>query len=203
MRDLYPNKEERTRELLLKIKNGQPHFFEEIVQIYQDGLAALARRFFSNQQDLEEALQEIFLRLYQNLDKFRGEAKFFTWAYRIAVNCCINMHNKMKKDKGVKSLDQKLAESEFQLQIPDTTNNPEKKAIENESVTLILQEMDKLPTKYSRVLLLREWQEFSYDEIAQVENCSLASVKTRIRRGRLLLIERLKPKIKEWRRENK
>lgn len=188
--------EEEIRLLIDEIRRGRADRFELLVKRYQNGLATLARRFFRNPADIEEVLQEIFLRVFQSLDKFRGESRFYTWVYRIAFNCCINHHDKHKQDRKNLSMDSENPDGSSPRALPDPGDGPEKIALERASIEIILSAIDRLPPRYSSVLLLREWHGFTYEEIASVQACTLSSVKTRIRRGRLLLIERLKPHFK-------
>lgn len=144
-------------------------FFEEVVKKYERRLYSLAYRFTENHERAEELSQEVFLKAYLALPKFRHESQIFTWLYRIMVNLCIDEARK-KKIPHV-SLEE--------LSIPDNFD-PSRQ----ETVMLVREALNKLSPVQRAYIVMHDLEGFSYKEIAQVFKCPLGTVMSRISAAR-------------------
>jgi RNA polymerase sigma-70 factor (ECF subfamily) len=146
-----------------------------------------------NYEEASETTQETFLAVWQGLPSFRGEARFSTWLYRIAYNCCLKQLEQRKRDKIL----QKAIQAE---RMPDL-NIEEQANAELEAYAcqaLIRNQLSALPTKYRIVLILRHLQEMTYEEMAEILTLPIGTIKTHLFRARNLLKERLEAFEREW-----
>ncbi|SMB96695.1 RNA polymerase, sigma-24 subunit, RpoE [Thermanaeromonas toyohensis ToBE] len=167
--------------------------FEKIVIAYQDKVYALSYQLTGNHADAQDLAQEVFVRAYLNLEKFRFEADLSTWLHRITVNLYLNSRRKNKKDNIAYSLDEPLLteEGEITRDLATTGSDPQEVLADREKQSYIRQALDSLPPKYRAVLVLREFQGLSYEDIAKVLGCSLGTVKSRLNRARQALKEKV------------
>ncbi len=165
--------------------DGNTNAFEDLVLEYQKQVYHITLKMTGSEEDAFDLSQETFLKAYRSLSAFRGEASFGTWLYRMAANICIDFLRK-KKRGGEKliSLDEEEEEGRRPLELPDLRYEPqnalEKKEI-RESVRAGLQ---KLPHEQRLILVLRDVEGFSYQEIADTLKIELGTVKSRIFRAR-------------------
>lgn len=160
-------------------RNGDEAAFGELVQKYQKRVYALTVRMCPTPELAEEAAQEAFLSAWQGLPFFRGDAAFSTWLYRLASNACVDLLRKERRHQGT-SLDDDTVGAE----IPDTKPTPEEAAETKELRAQIEAGLRQLSPEHRAVLILREIQQLSYDEIADALSLDLGTVKSRISRGR-------------------
>lgn len=168
-------------------RNGDEAAFGELVQKYQKRVYALTVRMCPTPELAEEAAQEAFLSAWQGLPFFRGDAAFSTWLYRLASNACVDLLRKERRHQGT-SLDDDAAGAE----IPDTKPTPEEAAETKELRAQIEAGLRQLSPEHRVVLILREIQQLSYEEIADALSLDLGTVKSRISRGRRQLRDFLK-----------
>ena len=136
-----------------------------------------------------DALQESFIKIYRHLESFREGSKFDTWVYRIVVNTCNDM---LRKNHGapVEYLNRSdEEEEEYTLELPDTDPGPQDALLQKEQAKLILDALDQLKPDQKEVVILRDIQGFAYEEIAEMLNCSMGTIKSRINRSRSRLRE--------------
>ncbi len=182
----------KDEELVIRSQNGDMYAFEELVCRYERKIYTVAYRLVGNHDDANDIAQEAFLRAFQSIKSFRGEASFLTWIYRITTNLCRDELRK-KYRISYESLDEKitLQEGEVTKQVPSNYPDPaelfEKKELQEKIQDLI----DALSPEFRLALVLRDIQGFSYDEIAEQLECSLGTVKSRINRARKYLKEKL------------
>lgn len=174
-------------EILEQIRSGRKHLFAQLVERYKDQAMTLAVRLLKNHDDAEEAAQDAFVRAFNALDKFEQKAKFSTWLYRIVYNVCLSRLKKQERQiEFVREEDNAEIENEiFPSVIP---------SIEYDNLELlgIVKSMiQELPEKYSAILSLFYFQELSYEEIGEVTELPLGTVKTHLFRARTLLLNRL------------
>lgn len=165
-------------------KSGDQTAFAHLVEAYQKKVFALTARMCPTPELAEEAAQEAFLSAWQGLPFFRGDAAFSTWLYRLASNACVDLMRKESRHQGP-SLDDETVCAD----VADTAPTPEKAAERNELRAQIEAGLRALPPEYRAVLVLRELQQLSYDEIADVLSLEPGTVKSRISRGRKQLRE--------------
>lgn len=170
--------------LIQAARNGDQAAFGELVQQYQKRVFALAVRMCSTPELAEEAAQEAFLAAWQGLPFFRGDSAFATWLYRLTSNACVDLLRKENRHQGP-SLDDETVSTE----VPDPTPTPEKAVEQQELRRQIEAGLQTLSPEHREVLILREIQQLSYDEIADVLSLDLGTVKSRINRGRRQLRE--------------
>lgn len=181
--------EERTNRVLEKIKSGDKQAFNELVSLYEKSVYRISHRFFYNEDDALDATQDVFLKVYRNLDKFEGKSSFNTWLYRITTNTCLTISEKKKKEK------------EGLLQIvmgwwnSFSQTTPEEKVIDNEERTfnqkLIGENIAKLPEIYRIPLILKDMEGMAMEKISEVLDVPLGTVKSRLNRGRAMLHDKL------------
>ena len=166
------------------VRAGDANAFETLVTAYEKTVYNLALRMVGNPQDAEDMTQEAFLKAYNSLDSFRGDSKFSVWLYRIVSNVCLD-HLRKKNRRNTVSLSVEDDEGEeIQLDIPDTALSPEamlEQKLTREAVRRGLQSLDE---DARQILLLREIQGMSYEEIAQALSLESGTVKSRIFRAR-------------------
>ncbi|WP_223070415.1 RNA polymerase sigma factor SigW [Paenibacillus caui] len=176
-------------------RKGNQGAFAELVELYKDKIFHLAYRMLSNRHEAEDIVQEAFLRVYKNWDRYDENQKFSTWIYRIATNLCID---RLRKRKPTYSLDAELNDQDgtdgYTL-VPGDERTPETAYLLSETQTTIHQAIDGLPAKYKSVMVLRYLQELSLQEIADILKMPVTTVKTRVHRGREFLRKRLEHKL--------
>ncbi len=176
---------EEEKVLIQRAQDGDVVAFENLIQEYQKRIFSIAYRMMQNQEDAADLTQEILLKLFKNLDKFRGNSKFSTWVYRVATNSCLDALKKAKRQTGY-SLDKGIETEEGTLlgEIPDKGPTPQEVAEKKAMIEAVRLGIAKLSKEHQRVMILREFEGLSYEEIAQILNCSVGTVKSRINRGR-------------------
>lgn len=160
-------------------KSGDQAAFGHLVETYQKRVYALTVRMCPTRELAEEAAQEAFLSAWQGLPFFRGDSAFSTWLYRLASNACVDLLRKESRHQGP-SLDDEAVSADT----ADPAPTPEKAAEQRELRTQIEAGLRSLSPEHREVLVLREIQQLSYDEIADVLSLDLGTVKSRISRGR-------------------
>ncbi len=182
-------------ELVKRSQNGDIKAFEGLVNFYQGRIFGLCLRLTGNQDDAEDLAQEVFIKAYNSLKGFRLEADFGTWLHRIAVNMWINIKKKNSKIVQI-SIDEPYTteKGEIQRDIADfnNTGDPLASLEEVEFKNLVKQALNELSAEHKTVLVLRDMEGYSYDEIAVITKCTLGTVKSRINRARQALREKLK-----------
>lgn len=176
---------EAVRQLVNRAQKQDLAAFEQLVTLYQDRVYALAQKLAGNPSDAQDLAQEAFIRAYRALHSFRGEADFGTWLHRITVNIWLNDKRKPQLHMAA-SLDEPIRTDEGQLsrEIPSWDNNPEYIFLAHQMSDLMQNSLDGLPKEQKLVLLLREIEDMSYDEIAVTLNCSIGTVRSRLSRAR-------------------
>jgi RNA polymerase sigma-70 factor (ECF subfamily) len=173
-------------------RNGDRGAFAELVDLYKDKIYHLAYRMLNNKHEAEDAVQETFLRVYTNLHRYDEQQKFSTWIFRIGTNHCIDRLRKRKHS--AYSLDAEMPDGEgndYYSMLPGHENTPEKQIILSETQLQIRKAIDALPEKYKSVVILRYLQDMSLQEISDVLDMPVTTVKTRVHRGREYLRKRL------------
>ncbi len=164
-------------ELIKLCQNGDKTAFEMLFRKYNKLVYGIAYRMTNNKEDALDLTQDIFLNVYQNIHKFKFKSTFSTWLYRISVNMCIDELRKWKKYNNV-------SDTEFPHQIQADERTPEDYAISKERERLVKEAISSLNEKDRAIIVLRDMEGLSYNEIADVLKCSLGRVKSRIHEAR-------------------
>ncbi len=177
--------------LVRRVQAGNTEAFEELVRRYERKVYNITYRLMGNEQDASEALQDAFLRAYRFIGKFQFKSSFFTWLYRIATNVSLSKLRKRGKLHTV-SLDQPVNEAgDLPFEIPDVKYGPEKLMKQRELRAAIQKAVEELPKDYREVVVLRDLDGLSNEEVSKNLKLSVAAVKSRLHRGRLVLREKL------------
>jgi RNA polymerase sigma-70 factor (ECF subfamily) len=179
-------------DLVKKAKNGDVEAFERLVEGYQKKVFNIAYRMLGNYDDASELAQEALIKIYKSLKSFKEESQLSTWIYRITTNVCLDELRK-RKNKAVVYIDEKIRseDDEITRQVEDKQPTPEQRAEQNEVKKAINNAIQSLSQDYKIVIILRDIQGLSYDEIAEILKCPTGTVKSRINRARQSLKELL------------
>ncbi|MFD2442544.1 RNA polymerase sigma factor SigW [Bacillus sp. CGMCC 1.16607] len=177
---------------ILQVLKGDQDAYGELVEIYKDKVYQLCYRMLGNRHESEDIAQEAFIRAYINIHSFNIDLKFSTWLYRIATNLCIDRIRKKKPDYYLDSEVSGTDGLNMYSHIPSTTDMPEKELESLELEETIQREIMKLPDKYRSVIVLKYIDELSLNEISELLNLPIGTVKTRIHRGREALRKQLR-----------
>lgn len=174
--------------LIKQAVSGDEASFEALIFACKGKAYSIAFRYLRNQEDAMDALQESLIKIYRHLDKFNFESSFDTWVYRIVVNTCNDMVKKSKKRPEPIQFSNYYDEPR-EKEIPDSEMLPDERLIHKEESEHILNCLEKIPIEQKEILILRDIQGFSYEEIAQILKCNTGTVKSRISRARQRLRE--------------
>jgi len=172
-------------------KNGDVAAFEQLVTRYDRKLLRIAQNVTHNTEDAQDAVQEAFLKAFQNLSQFREDAKFSTWLIRITVNQSLMKLRKLRAIREV-SLDEDFqADEVLPMEVTDWARNPEQLYWTTELRNILIKTLKELRPILRTVFVLRDIEGLSIDQTAEVLNVSQSAVKARLWRARLQLRERL------------
>ena len=170
--------------IVRKVLQGDVNAFEKLVTEYEKAVYAIAQRMTGNPEDAADMTQETFIKAYNSLGSFRGDSKFSVWLYRIANNVCLDfLRSRSRKPTVLLSVEDDEGE-ETQLDVADESQSPELLLERGLTRDAVRRGLDTLPPDYKQILLLREIQGLSYEEIALALGIDLGTVKSRIFRAR-------------------
>ncbi|MFZ5633374.1 MAG: sigma-70 family RNA polymerase sigma factor [Bacillota bacterium] len=179
-------------ELIKRSQRGDTGTFEKLVTMYQGRVFGLCLKLTGNRDDAEDLAQEVFIKAFHSLKGFRLEADFGTWLHRIAVNMYLNIKKKNARAPYI-SLDDPISTEtgEISREVADTgvSGDPLASLEEVEFRGIVRQALGRLTEEHRAVLVLRDMEGYSYEEIARITQCSLGTVKSRINRARQALRE--------------
>ena len=167
-------------ELVRAAAKGSAEAFGELVRLYENKVYTLALRMCANPEDARDVAQEAFLSAWKGLPSFRGEAGFATWLYRLTSNAAIDHLRKVRRQRGEVSLEDEAVA----LTAASGGPGPQEEAEGAELREAVSEAMGRLSDGHRQVLVLREMQDLSYEEISQVLEVDLGTVKSRISRAR-------------------
>jgi RNA polymerase sigma-70 factor (ECF subfamily) len=174
-------------ELIQTAIRGGEDGFEELVRRYQRPITGYIYRMLNNYDASLDVTQEVFIKVYNSLERYSSEYKFSTWLYRIAHNAAIDYMRRNSVNQ--QSLETENADGTYQLQIESSQPNPEQERERSEWRKEIETVVKCLPQVYRELILLRHAQDMSYDEIAEITNLPLGTVKNRLFRAREMMRE--------------
>ena len=175
--------------LIEKSINGDVEAFEVLISSCEKKVYNIALKMLGNEADAYDASQDTFIKVYKNLENFKGNSSFSTWVYRITSNVCLDMIRKNKNNKNVISIDKEIEfdDSDASFEIEDKSADTEEQLLRKERSEALHKAMDRLSPEQKHILVLREFQNLSYDEIAEVLNIGTGTVKSKISRARAAL----------------
>ena len=180
-------------ELVQRVQRGDSAAFDLLVRKYQHRVIALIGRYVSDWSECQDVAQETFLRAYRALDGFRGDAQFYTWLHRIAVNTAKNhlvASNRRPPSADIDVADAEQFDSGIRLRDNDT---PERELMRQEVEQTVLRAVQALPEELREAITLREVEGMSYEDIAERMDCPIGTVRSRIFRAREAIDEELRP----------
>jgi RNA polymerase sigma-70 factor (ECF subfamily) len=169
-------------DLVTRAVAGREDGFEELVRRYQRPIAAYVYRMVGDYEAALDVTQEVFIKVYNSLHRYRSEFKFSTWIYRIAHNAAVD-HLRRHSTRGL-SLTNEFEGEQYDLPLESRRLSPEQESERAERRAEIEQVVRQLPTAYRELVLLRHSHDLSYDEIAEVTGLPLGTVKNRLFRAR-------------------
>jgi RNA polymerase sigma-70 factor (ECF subfamily) len=176
-------------ELIARFQGGDVYAFEQIVHRYKNPLINFVYHYLGDRIDAEDVIQETFLRVFKNKHLYKNIAKFSTWIYTIASNLA-KTELRRRRRRRMLSLTQ-MGYEDRDYDLPDVMLSPERIVGGEMKEQMIRKEIDALPVKFREVVILRDVQEFSYEEISRILNIPIGTVKSRVNRGRLRLQKKL------------
>ena len=175
---------EQEAAVIRRVLDGDGNAFEALVAAYEKNVYNLALRMTGNAQDAEDMAQEAFVKAYTSLPGFRGDSKFSVWLYRIVSNVCLDFLRRQNR-RPASSLSQEDEDGEeTQMDIPDESQSPEQLLEHSLTQEAVQRGLQSLSEEQRQILLLREIQGLSYEEIAETLDLEAGTVKSRIFRAR-------------------
>jgi RNA polymerase sigma-70 factor (ECF subfamily) len=183
---------EQDRALVEAALRGDQRAYERLVAKYRDALRRHVGRLVRDAAEVDDLVQEAFIKAFASLPSYSADYAFSTWLYKIATNHAIDYLRRKKLP--TYSIDKPLQtkDGELQVELPDTTYRPDRHIVADQRNALIAEAIAQLPEKYHRVIVMRHQQERSYEEIATELDLPLGTVKAHIFRARALLYKYLK-----------
>ncbi|MBT8146245.1 MAG: RNA polymerase sigma factor RpoE [Gammaproteobacteria bacterium] len=180
------------QQLVDRVLKGDKQAFNFLVLRYQHRVGSLIARFVSDPQEVEDVSQEAFIKAYRALSLFRGESAFYTWLYRIAVNTAKN--HLVAKSRRPPAVDVDVDDSETNdLAMPlRELESPEDSLATEKLKQTIAEAIEELPEELKTAFTLREFSGLSYEDITEVMNCPVGTVRSRIFRAREAIDKRIR-----------
>ena len=181
------------QKLVARVQRGDKTAFDLLVRKYQHKVAKLVSRYVRDRREVEDVTQEALIKAYRAIGGFRGESAFYTWLYRIAVNTAKNYLESMGRrppGSDVEVEGAELIESGDGLRDQAT---PERQMLTDEIAATVHRVIENLPADLRTAITLREIEGLSYEEIAQVMDCPIGTVRSRIFRAREAIDQELRP----------
>lgn len=180
---MKPQKE-TDRQLVERVKRGDKRAFDMLVLKYQHKIVGLISRYVRDQDEILDVTQEAFIKAYRALPRFRGDSAFYTWMYRIAINTAKN--HLVSKSRRPPNTDIDIDEGEFQNDsaVLRDIENPENRLATEQLKAVVFKAINDLPEELKVAVTLREFEGLSYEEIAEVMECPVGTVRSRIFRAR-------------------
>jgi RNA polymerase sigma-70 factor (ECF subfamily) len=178
-------------ELLARFVSGDYSAFDVIVGRYEERLLNFVYRFLNDQETAQDVVQETFLRVYRKRKEYKAIAHFSTWLFTIAGNLAKSELRRRKRWRFL-SLDSGGDDDERPVDLPDERHLPDDVVADRMTEARIQEAINALPPKYRQAVLLRDVEGMSYQEIAQIANCPVGTIKSRVNRARLKLQKKLR-----------
>jgi RNA polymerase sigma-70 factor, ECF subfamily len=182
-----------SEDLMARIAEGDDSAFEILVHRHQTSILNLIYRFIGDRTQAKDLAQEVFIRVWQAAKTYKPEAKFTTWLYRITANLCLN---ELRSSRRKKWFSFNWSDEDGEHTIEKTLSNGAPSAedilLEKERSHQITKALQSLPENQRMAVILKRYDDFSYEEIARILNCSVSAVESLLVRGKRSLQEKLK-----------
>jgi len=180
--------------LVARVQQGDKRAFDLLVIKYQRKILRLLSRMLRDQSDIEDVMQEAFIKAYRALPQFRGESAFYTWLYRIAINTARNwMSSQARRPSSPNHNQSEDGETFDEIDNLTDNNTPESMLASREIATTVNDTIQELPEELRTAIVLREIEGLSYEEISQAMGCPIGTVRSRIFRAREAIASKLRP----------
>ncbi len=176
--------------ILLALNQGDQHAYAELMHHYRDSLYFTMLKMTGDQHDADDLTIEAFGKAFKNLRQYTSEYAFSTWLFKIATNNCIDFMR--KKSKGSLAINSNIGEEEISTQISTQSLDPEEQFIRAQKIDLMHEVVQRLKPHYKKLIEMRYFKEYSYEEIAQELSLPLGTVKAQLFRSREFLYNILK-----------
>jgi RNA polymerase sigma-70 factor (ECF subfamily) len=183
----------REAQLIDAAVSGDLSAFEDLISQYEKKIFNYCYRMTNSREDAEDLTQEVFIKVYRRLRIFKGGSRFSTWVYRIAYNTCVDKHRKKKVQ--TMSLSPQ-SDEEKEVDLPSKDPSPEDILLKDEQRRILQQCIEALKPEYKTVIILRDIQNHTYEEISKILDIPLGTVKSHISRARLALRQIVKQNYK-------
>jgi RNA polymerase sigma-70 factor (ECF subfamily) len=188
------NERDDDAKLVARVQQGDKRAFDLLVIKYQRKILRLLSRMLRDQSDIEDVMQEAFIKAYRALPQFRGESAFYTWLYRIAINTARNwMSSQARRPSSPNHNQSEDGETFDEIDNLTDNNTPESMLASREIATTVNDTIQELPEELRTAIVLREIEGLSYEEISQAMGCPIGTVRSRIFRAREAIASKLRP----------
>lgn len=171
------------KQLVERVQRGDKRAFDLLVLKYQHRIVGLVGRYLRDQDEVQDVAQEAFIKAYRALPRFRGDSAFYTWLYRIAINTAKNHLVSRSRRPPDSDVDVDMEDGSFYESLSDTVN-PENSLATDQLEAVVYKAIDDLAEDLKVAVTLREFEGLSYEEIAEVMDCPVGTVRSRIFRAR-------------------
>lgn len=175
---------EDEKELVEKVIKGDQEAVKQLIEDYQRLVASIVWKMINNEFDREDLCQEIMIKVYKNISKFRFQSKLSTWIGKISYNHCYNFIKKKKKMINFNTLDHLDPDLIGHSVFVEDSKNSKKEIVEDDIEQILLKSLDKLPPVYKLIINLYHFENLSYNEIAEITDMPMGTVKSYLYRGR-------------------
>jgi RNA polymerase sigma-70 factor (ECF subfamily) len=186
------NRKEEDRHLIQTALSGDEKAFKTLLNKYRNLVYTIMIKMVRNPQEAEDLTQEAFMKAFNSLASFNEEFAFSTWLMKIATNNCIDFLRKRKLRTYSIHEPIQYKDEKIEIDIPDVEPTPEKTLLQHERKKFLENAIEELPERYKYVVILRHKEEKSYEEIAEILNLPLGTVKAQIFRAREILNKKLR-----------
>jgi len=181
--------------LIKRSQKGDINSFEELIKEYKKMAYNIALKMLKNKEDAEDVSQEALIKVYKSIDRFNMQSSFKTWLYRIVVNTCLD-HVRKNKENPI-SINQPIRSGydEFYMDVEDNRPTPQEILETKLTQKMVMDAVNELDEDFKSIIILRDINDLSYEEISEILECNIGTVKSRISRGRQKLKEILEKNV--------
>lgn len=181
---------ERDRQLIERLQCGRTEAFDELLAPYMRKLSALVSHVVNNPYDADDAMQDALLRMYRGLKNFRGDADFYTWSYRVALNSALDLLSRRRR-LSVEECGAGNGYCNVAVSV-SSSDDPEHALAVKQMAMIVCAALESMRVEYKTAIILRELEGLSYHEIAETMLCPVGTVKSRISSARIAIAQSLR-----------